>query len=187
MVIIARGPADCAGIVTDCAAEQCRVDGADMTQVERRGCAFHEAGHAIVGMALGRRLSKVEIGVDGDPSQGRTDFEDQIPLCMIDGLALCCAGKAAERMFGAALLGRALLLDRYWAEQILQPISVDQWPALKRAGYRRAWRILRANQEAVIRLADELIEICGRTPPHQDQPPPSGRNEGEGWRPPVNC
>jgi ATP-dependent Zn protease len=63
-----------------------------MTQVERRGCAYHEAGHAVVGRALGRRVSKVEIGIDGEPSKGHTHFDDEVSLCITDGLALLCAG-----------------------------------------------------------------------------------------------
>ena len=129
-----------------------------MTQVERRGCAYHEAGHAVVGRGLGRRVSKVEIGIDGDPSKGRTHFDDDMSLCIADGLALCCAGLASERMFGAPLNGRALFLDRYRAEQILASVPCGRWPAFKRSGYRRAWRILRGNRDAVIALAGELIE-----------------------------
>jgi hypothetical protein len=131
-----------------------------MTQVERRGCAYHEAGHAIVGKKLGRHASKVEIGIDGDSSKGHTHFDDEVSLSITDDLALCCAGLASERMFGAPLNGRALLSDRYWAEKILTSASIPniRWRAYKRSGYRRAWKILKGNRDAVIALAGELIE-----------------------------
>ena len=130
----------------------------EMTQVERRGCAYHEAGHAIVGKRLGRHISKVEIGIEGDPSKGHTHFDDEVLLTIVDGLAICCAGRASERMFGAPLTERALWLDRYRAEQILASVPCGRWLAFKRSGYRRAWRILKGNREAVIALAGELIE-----------------------------
>jgi hypothetical protein len=129
-----------------------------MTTAEQRGCAYHEAGHAIVGKHLGRTIWRVRIGIDGDPSKGQTDFNDSVSLHIVDGLAICCAGLASERMFGAPLAGTALRLDRYYAEKILQSVPEVQWPSYKRAGYRRAWRILRENRDAVIGLANQLIE-----------------------------
>jgi ATP-dependent Zn protease len=129
-----------------------------MTTAERQGCAYHEAGHAIVGKHLGRVVRKVQIGMDGDPSKGQTDFNDSVSLNIVDGLAICCAGFASERMFSAPLSERARFVDRYCAEKILQPVPEAQWAAHKRAGYRRAWRILSKNREAVAGLANRLIE-----------------------------
>jgi hypothetical protein len=129
-----------------------------MTTAERRGCAYHEAGHAIVGKHLGRIVWKVQIGIDGDPSKGQTDFNDSISLDVIDGLAICCAGLASERMFSAPLGARAWLADRYFADKILQSVPETRWPDYKRAGYRRAWRILSKGRGAVIELANRLIE-----------------------------
>ena len=52
-------------------------------------------------------VCKVQIGTDGDPSKGQTDFSDSISLDIVDGLAICCAGFASERMFGVLLSVRA--------------------------------------------------------------------------------
>jgi hypothetical protein len=129
-----------------------------MTTAEREGCAYHEAGHAIVGKDLGRIVWKVQIGIDDDPSKGQTHFNDSVSLEIVDGLAICCAGLASERMFGVPLAEKARFGDRYHAEKILQSVPKAQWPAYKRAGYRRAWRILSRNRDAVIDLANHLIE-----------------------------
>jgi hypothetical protein len=73
----------------------------------RRYTAFHEAGHAIAGLALGRRVLAVSIQSDN-------------PICLTvseprstlhDALVLCLAGDAAERVMSPD--GRALTtLDR---------------------------------------------------------------------------
>ena len=99
-----------------------------------------------------------KIGIAGDPSKGQTIFNDDVSLDDADGLAICCAGLASERMFSTALTERARLADRYCAEKILQSIPEAQWPHYKRAGYRRAWRILDQKRGDVIELANQLIE-----------------------------
>jgi hypothetical protein len=71
-----------------------------MTAEERRGAAYHEAGHAFVGLKLGLSLSKIEIGLRGDDSAGMTTFQDVTKLLQPVGrIAICLAGEEAQRMF----------------------------------------------------------------------------------------
>src|SRR5262245_53937569 len=148
-----------------------------MTTAERQGCAYHEAGHAIVGKLLGRIVWKVQIGINDDPSKGQTHFNDSVSLDTVEGLAICCAGLASERMFSAPLAEKARFADRYCAEKILQAVPEAQWPTYKRAGYRRAWRLLSKNRDAVIELANQLIQngieraIRSRSTPRRNRLP----------------
>jgi ATP-dependent Zn protease len=129
-----------------------------MTAEERRGAAYHEAGHAIVGVKVGRSLSRVEIGLGGDDSKGETTFKDTRRLPPVDELAICLAGKAAETIFSAPLSTRARLRDRYQADQLVEGLSKNEALERKREGYDRACRILKSNEKDVHQLAGELIE-----------------------------
>ena len=129
-----------------------------MTAEERRGAAYHEAGHAIVGVKVGRSLSRIEIGLGGDDSAGRTTFNDTRPLPLVDRLAICLAGEAAESIFNAPLSPRARLLDRYEADKLLEELSENEALERKREGCDHACQILKSNEKEVVQLADELIE-----------------------------
>jgi ATP-dependent Zn protease len=55
-----------------------------MEDVSRRGTAYHEAGHSVVAWALGLRVVKREIGIDGG---GHTSTEQPQVLWLTDQLA----------------------------------------------------------------------------------------------------
>lgn len=128
-----------------------------MTAEERRGAAYHEAGHAIVGVKVGRSLSRVEIGLGGDDSKGETTFKDTRRLPRVDELAICLAGKAAETIFSSPLSTRARLRDRYQADQLVEGLSENEAVQCEHEGWDRACQILKSNEKEVHRLASELI------------------------------
>ena len=58
----------------------------------RKSTAIHEAGHAVVAWALGLKLGRIRIAIDGDPTKGGAEIEeDQDHLPLIDRLAICVA------------------------------------------------------------------------------------------------
>ena len=63
-----------------------------MTTEDRRGTAYHEAGHIVVAWALGLKVGASAIGINGDNSAGKTDIEHHKPLSLIDKIAICAAG-----------------------------------------------------------------------------------------------
>jgi ATP-dependent Zn protease len=128
----------------------------------RRGTAYHETGHAIVAIALGLRVAKVEIDLDGDPTRGEMTLDFSGPNVFVslpDGLSICEAGRAAENLFDAHTHSEARLMDRYQAEMLLAANNVrtEYWPSMRRAGYRRAAKHLNGNRALATRIAEYLI------------------------------
>ena len=132
-----------------------------MTAEERRGAAYHEAGHAIVGLKLGLSLSKIEIGLRGDDSAGMTTFHDDTKLLQPVGrIAICLAGEEAQRIFGAPLSSRRPphLFDWYEADKLLEGLLKNEALDLERGGRELACQILKSNEKEVHQLAGALIE-----------------------------
>jgi ATP-dependent Zn protease len=70
-----------------------------MTDDGLRGVAYHEAGHAVVALALGLHVARVEI-FDMDYSGG-ADVAGADSLALVDQIAVCLAGVNANHMFKA--------------------------------------------------------------------------------------
>ena len=70
-----------------------------MTDDGLRGVAFHEAGHAVVALALGLPVARVEIF--HEDNSGVTDIAGADGLPLVDHIALFVAGMNAEKMFDA--------------------------------------------------------------------------------------
>jgi hypothetical protein len=62
-----------------------------------RSTAYHEAGHAVVAFALGLLVGTIR--VRADDAGGTTEIEPADHLTLIDQIALCHAGTAAEQLF----------------------------------------------------------------------------------------
>src|SRR5450631_2064977 len=77
-------------------------DRAELTpEDERRGAAIHEAGHAVVAWALGLRVFRLVIAIDGDITAGKADIEQNRSSSLVDRIALCAAGGDAQELFDA--------------------------------------------------------------------------------------
>ena len=63
-----------------------------MTIEDRRGAAYHEAGHIVLAWAFGLRVSAAAIGIGGDDSTGETEFDRDKSLPLVDKIAVCAAG-----------------------------------------------------------------------------------------------
>ena len=68
----------------------------DMEQL--RSTAYHEAGHAIVGWALKLQIHRLRIGIQGDAGKGAADMERNEALSLVDRIAICYGGIAAQAM-----------------------------------------------------------------------------------------
>ena len=51
---------------------------------DRRGAAYHEAGHIVVAWALGLTADAATIGIDGDEFKGKAEIADDSLLPLID-------------------------------------------------------------------------------------------------------
>ena len=78
-----------------------------MTNEERRGTAYHEAGHIVVAWALGLKVGASAIGINGDDPAGKTEIERDKLSPLIDKIAVCAAGLKSQSVFGALTHCRA--------------------------------------------------------------------------------
>jgi ATP-dependent Zn protease len=132
-----------------------------MTNSDRRGVAYHEAGHAVAALALGLRVKKIEIEFDGDASPGAISIEPTAKeLSSVDRIAICFASEAAAEIFDAPMKSKSYWADRYQAEKLTEGLDEESKSALEQEGYQRAVELLTANREQVVKVAEYLIENC---------------------------
>lgn len=72
-----------------------------MSHLDRRGAAYHEAGHAVVAAVLGLTVAGIEIAIGGDDAKGATVTGDPAGLPLEDQLTICAAGMEAQKIFDA--------------------------------------------------------------------------------------
>jgi ATP-dependent Zn protease len=72
-----------------------------MSNRDRVGAAYHEAGHAVVASYFGLVVSRIEIGIDDDDAKGAADIADDQQRPLIDRIALCAAGLEAQELLAA--------------------------------------------------------------------------------------
>ncbi|MGY4465581.1 hypothetical protein ACVWWK_001263 [Bradyrhizobium sp. LB9.1b] len=121
-----------------------------------RSVAYHEAGHAVVALALGLRVARVEI-FQGDYSGGTdTAHVDHLPLD--HRIAICVAGMAAEKMFDApSSHDLAHIGDHGRVVELLNGIDEAAGDELRDRGHQRAWDLLKAHAGDVENIAAELF------------------------------
>ena len=125
---------------------------------DQRGAAYHEAGHAVVAWALGLVVRRVEIAVDSDDAKGAAEIEDDPTLDLLDRLAICAAGREAQKLFDAPTHDGAgwgdygkmvvLLANREEKRQI-------EW---MHRGHKRAFDLISLHRGKIDRLAKTVIE-----------------------------
>jgi hypothetical protein len=130
-----------------------RVDNA-MTDAGLRGVAYHEAGHAVVALALGLRVERVQIfGVD----LGKTDVAPTDHLPLVDRLAIAVAGIDANHMFKAPMSMRASNGDRARVWELVKHLPKAESDAARNKGHERSWKLLKAHVPSVEHIAAELL------------------------------
>jgi len=127
-----------------------------MTDDGLRSVAFHEAGHAVVALALGLHVARVEI-FDEDYS-GATDIVPSDHLPLADQIAICVAGMNAGEMFNApAFHEYANVGDHGKVIELLYDIDEAEGDVLRDAGHERAWDLLKAHTRSVEDIAARLL------------------------------
>jgi hypothetical protein len=116
----------------------------------RRGYAYHEAGHAIVASALGLRVTLVEIRADKEDSRMTVDRTGA-------RLAICFAGRAAEKIFNARTHRFAHFEDWRKADTLVEHLDEPMRPAQKHAGCERAVELIQLHKAQTIQVAEYLM------------------------------
>jgi len=126
-----------------------------MTDDVLRGAAYHEAGHAVVALALRLRVARVEIFED---HAGRTDVEPTEHLPIEDRIAICVAGMAAADMFDAPpSYELAHLGDEGDVRDLLYDIDEASADELRDKGVQRALDLLKVHVNSVEDIAARLL------------------------------
>jgi hypothetical protein len=125
-----------------------------------RACAVHEAGHAVVALALGVGVERVALGVgcapenDGETETHGGDLRARIAVDLAGALAVgtLCGGHVPRQLRLAACE------DYRMARQDARRIDPHAWPYYYRDAERRAARILRRHWPAVLALGRALLQ-----------------------------
>jgi hypothetical protein len=113
-----------------------------------------------VAYAFGLKLGRIRIAIDGDPTKGGAEIEeDQDHLPLIDRLAICVAGIEAQDLFeveGHAFSG---ISDMARVCQLVgDDLSEREALEFRNAGYDRAREILVRHLDKVEAVANALAE-----------------------------
>jgi hypothetical protein len=137
----------------------------ESTQRYSRSTAYHEAGHAVVAFALGLLVGTIR--VRADDAGGTTEIEPADHLSLIDQIALCLAGTAAEKLFDCRSHDWAFSMDILKIMELIRGHGMSEethGPGLRAAAYNWALTHLQKHRSKVAKLADRLVE-CGRVDP----------------------
>lgn len=121
-----------------------------------KGTCFHEAGHAVVAVALGLEVG--DLYVNADDESGGTEHSYPRRLPFIDQVALCFAGVEAQDIWQCPSEHMAGGGDYGIFIELTKGLSDDCREALRKAGRDVARDLLRANKRAVEHIAQQLIE-----------------------------
>lgn len=127
-----------------------------MTDDALRSVAYHEAGHAVVALALGLRVARVEIFAED--YSGGTDIADAHNLPLVDQIAVCVAGMNAEQLFDATASHElASMGDHGKVIELLGEIVEAEGDVLRDKGHQRAWDLLSEHADSVELIAARLV------------------------------
>lgn len=140
-----------------------------MTIEDRRGNAYHEAGHIVVARALGLKVGASAIGIKGDNSAGNTEIERDKPLPLIDKIAVCAAGLESQSVFDAPMHCYASVKDEAEIIELSEDLDETSRLARRNDGYQRAHELIKAHAAKVDQIARNLLakgsldqtEVCG--------------------------
>jgi hypothetical protein len=136
----------------------------------RKRTAFHEAGHTVVGWALGLKVGRVCIL---DDLSGRADVDIPDDLVLVDRIAIAMGG-----WYGAELSGVENINDEETLgdETHVLALTMEAFPddeafqdALRRGGCDRAAAIINQHVDLVSIVARELLRR-GDIPEHEVSP-----------------
>jgi ATP-dependent Zn protease len=129
-----------------------------MASRDKYGAAVHEAGHAVVGWALGLKTRKMVAGISGDDAAGEAQIEEGTHLPLVDQIAICSAGIDAQRLLDAPTNEIAAFGDMVRIRNLVGDLADDEGEALRYAGYRRSQELLELHRLTLEGLAQALAE-----------------------------
>jgi hypothetical protein len=117
----------------------------------RRALAVHEAGHAVVGSALGLRILRLWI----NDIDGGTDTEGELRH-LVDKITVCGAGEVATKLLGTPTPSSLASGDHECMLKLTPGSSAEERQHIREQGLRRAHEILSGDTETLRAVAAEL-------------------------------
>ena len=128
-----------------------------MTIEDRRGAAYHEAGHIVAAWALDLSIGSAEIGINDDDAKGETKIADISLLPLKDRIAVCAAGFEAQSVFGAPTHPLAAAMDEAEIIELTEHLDENARLAARDEGYQHAHELILAHKVKVDRIAKRLL------------------------------
>jgi hypothetical protein len=128
-----------------------------------RGIAYHEAGHAVAGWALGLQVGISRVFYDDAKGwKGDTQIADASRLSLPTQIAIYAAGYTAEQVFECRAHEQAALCDHAKIYLLLKAagISEQDHPIRIAEGNSVAGGLMEVHKSKTIALAERLAE-CG--------------------------
>jgi hypothetical protein len=130
----------------------------------RRRTAFHEAGHAVVGWALGLKVGDLRLEDDYN-GKALIQLADHLPP--VDQVAVCMGGRCGADLSGVARIqDHEMIGDEANVIIIAKrefPDDQEAWADFREQGLIRAETIVMRHVDLVTSIAEEL-ERCGEIP-----------------------
>jgi len=126
------------------------------TSSEVVGAAYHEAGHALVALHYGLEVGQIVVRENGD---GGTDISRTEHLPLLDRVAVCMGGGAAQQHFQAPATAtdHAMMADYVMVYNITLEMTYEERETAIEKAFVRARSIIAQNAVEVARLAKILI------------------------------
>jgi butyrate kinase len=128
-----------------------------MTIEDRRGAAYHEAGHVVVAWSLGVEVGAAAIGINGDDAKGASEIGSAGELPLVDRIALCAAGLVSQNVFRAPTHERVAAMDEARIIELTKNYDEETRLAWREKGYRRAHDLIKAHAARADQLAKKLL------------------------------
>jgi hypothetical protein len=118
------------------------------------GAAYHEAGHVLVALHYGLEVGLIVVRENGD---GDTDISRTEHLPLLDRVAVCMGGGAAQQHFQAPATDHAMMADYVMVYNLTPQMTDEEREAAIEKAFIRARSIIAQNADEVARLAKILI------------------------------
>jgi hypothetical protein len=118
------------------------------------GAAYHEAGHVLVALHYGLNVGLIVVRENGD---GGTNIGPTEHLPLLDRVAVCMGGGAAQQHFQAPATDQAMKVDYIMVYNLTPEMTEEEREAAIEKGFVRARSIIAQNAGEVARLAKILI------------------------------
>jgi ATP-dependent Zn protease len=118
------------------------------------GAAYHEAGHVLVALHYGLDVGLIAVQENGD---GRTDISSAEHLPLIDQVAVCMGGGAAQQHFRTPVTDHAMMADYSMVYSLTPKMTDEERETAVEQAFVHARSIIAQNADEVARLAKILI------------------------------